>query len=291
MPLLSIILIAVAAWLAVLMFVLALLRMASNADDALDAARQREGIAATATDEEPLGASGMSGQTAGGIVMPTPSHDERLDPAAGAVLARVIEFAFTRDRASGRHAVAVAHYARQLAMAIGLPDAEQVSIHTAGLLHDLDHQTVADTLTSHACELDPAARRLVERLATVGAHVLHELPGLGPVADIVTACHEHVDGSGHPRERRAEQIPRGARIVAIAEAYDALTAPDAQGTSISPTGAVDELQRMAGHQLDRALVHVFLTRVLDTAADEPAPLSTPLRDHLRPLHHSAPFAW
>lgn len=251
------IVIPIAAWAAVVLLVLAMLRASSRADDAYEAALRAEGL---------------------------PRAAARAEATPGATLARLLEVALGRDPALGRHAAAVAYHARRLATAAGLTARDQDLVHTAGLLHDIDEPNFADSLAVAEHDLDAAARALAARHASRGVHVLRELPGLEPVADVVAACHEHVDGSGLPRGRRGEEIPYAARIVAVAESYDLLAGPN--GRAASAPEAERELRHLSGRRLDGTLVELFLARVVDHAVDEPAPFRTRLRDELSTLRHS-----
>jgi HD-GYP domain-containing protein (c-di-GMP phosphodiesterase class II) len=85
------------------------------------------------------------------------------------------------------------------------------------------------------------------------------VPGFGEVAAVIGAYHERIDGTGYPYGLRAERIPSMARIIAIAEVYDVLTAPDAYRGTHTHEQAAQELRRVTGAQLDARLVELFLT--------------------------------
>jgi len=105
-------------------------------------------------------------------------------------------------------------------------------------------------------------RRLIERHPADGARLLLRVEGMGEVAAAVLAHHERIDGRGYPDGLAAESIPMTARILAVAEVYDVLTAPDSYRLSISPAEAEAELRLVAGTQLDGRLVWLFATQVL-----------------------------
>jgi HD-GYP domain-containing protein (c-di-GMP phosphodiesterase class II) len=88
---------------------------------------------------------------------------------------------------------------------------------------------------------------------------------MGEVATAVLAHHERMDGKGYPDGLSGDGIPIAARILAVAEVYDALTAPDSYRLPMSAAEAEDELRRVAGSQLDGRLVFLFLTQVLQGA--------------------------
>jgi putative nucleotidyltransferase with HDIG domain len=174
----------------------------------------------------------------------------------------LLETLALRDPTAARHAAAVAHYSHQLARAAGLPEREQAIAHTAGLLHDIGKEALPDHILLGRSELHAAERRLVERHPADGARLLLRVEGLGEVANAVLAHHERIDGHGYPDGLAGDDIPMTARILAIAEVYDVLTAPDSYRIPLSPAEAEDELRRVAGSQLDGRLVWLFVTQVL-----------------------------
>ena len=172
-----------------------------------------------------------------------------------------------RDPTAARHAAAVAHYSLEVARAGGLGALEQQVAHTAGLLHDIGKQAFPDSILIAERELDGADRRLIQRHAADGARLVREVPGLEPVADAVLAHHERPDGQGYPRGLRGDAIPLAARVVAVAEVYDALTAPDSYRRPVTVEEAVAELRRVAGAQLDAGLVEAFARMIEHEGAE------------------------
>jgi HD-GYP domain-containing protein (c-di-GMP phosphodiesterase class II) len=251
--------IVVVAWLALLVVVLCLLRVASLSDDAMAAACERE--AAPARQVEPR--------------------------SSGAALAGLVERVFVHDPGAGRHAAMVANLARELTAAAGLPQDEQVLAHLAGLLQGLRERDFFHAATAGEPDLGTEARRLVERHGSVGARVLREVPDLADVDVVVETLDERFDGSGTPYGLRGEQIPRPARIVAIADAYVRLTAADRAPAGADPQRVAGELRRQAGHALDAHLVEILLTRVVGRGPDQSAPFRPRIREALRALRHAS----
>ena len=129
-------------------------------------------------------------------------------------------------------------------------------------MHDLGKEALPDHILLGRSELHPAERRLIERHPADGARLLLRVEGMGEVAAAVLAHHERIDGHGYPDRLSGDTIPIAARILAIAEVYDVLTAPDSYRIPMSAAEAEDELRRVAGSQLDGRLVFLFATRVL-----------------------------
>jgi putative nucleotidyltransferase with HDIG domain len=196
-------------------------------------------------------------------------RNDQLDVRHEGMLALLLETLTLRDPSAARHAAAVAHYAHELARVAGLSERECAVVHTAGLLHDIGKQALPDHLLLGRSELHPEERRLIERHPADGARVLLRVEGLGDVATAVLAHHERMDGRGYPDGLSGDDIPVVARILAVAEVYDALTAPDSYRIPVTASEAEEEMRRVAGTQLDGRLVFLFLTQVLRHGESEP----------------------
>jgi len=173
------------------------------------------------------------------------------------VLASMIETLALRDRMTARHSAAVARYAAALAQALGRPREERELVHTAGLLHDIGKFAVPDAILLAGSPLSDEQWQLVRRHPADGARIVRRLDGYGPVADVVLAHHERWDGRGYPRGLAGEAIPPAARLIAVADAYDVLTARDSYRKPVSTEQAIAELRRSSGTQLDPHAVEVF----------------------------------
>jgi putative nucleotidyltransferase with HDIG domain len=163
-----------------------------------------------------------------------------------------------RDRMTARHSAAVAHYAREIAAAIGMSDDEQEIVHTAGLLHDIGKFNLPDDILKADRPLNDEDWALIRAHPEEGARLVAHLEGYGEAAEIVRAHHERFDGNGYPARIAGTEIPLGARIISVADTYDVLTARDSYRQPVSSAEAIAELQRVAGSQLDPAVVSVFV---------------------------------
>lgn len=183
---------------------------------------------------------------------------ERLAELQLGVLVSMIETLALRDRMTARHSAAVARYARAMASAFGMSQAEQDLVHTAGLLHDIGKFAFRDEILLADSRLTDEQWELVKRHPSDGAAIVRRIDGYGPVADIVLAHHERWDGNGYPRGLAGDEIPRPARLIAVADTYDVITARDSYRKPVTTTDAIHELRRVAGHQLDPEVVEVFI---------------------------------
>lgn len=172
------------------------------------------------------------------------------------MLTTLVETLNMRDSTTGRHAAAVARYARDLAAEIGCDETEQEQAHTAGLLHDVGKFAWPDRVL-YAHELSPEDMGLVRRHPQDGAALVGRLDGYGPIADIILYHHEAVDGTGYPAGLIGKEIPLLSRVIAVCEAYDTLTARDSYREARTPHDAIEELRCRSGVQFDPDLVESF----------------------------------
>lgn len=172
-----------------------------------------------------------------------------------------LELLDRRDRSSARHRRAVARYSQAIAAAAGLPREQQELLRRAALLHDVGKLALPERILAGAQPLSAEEWELVRGHPSRGAAIVHRLGGGGDLAAIVAAHHERVDGCGYPRGLSGREIPPLARIVAVAEAYDAMTADDFYQRPISQVQALRRLSRAAGTQLEPRVVELLVGAV------------------------------
>jgi putative nucleotidyltransferase with HDIG domain len=168
-----------------------------------------------------------------------------------------------RDAMTARHSAAVARYSREIARMLGLSEREQELIHTAALLHDIGKFIFPDSILFAERRLTDEEWQIVRLHPEQGAKLVRRIEGYGPVADIILSHHERVDGNGYPHGLANDAVPLGSRILAAADTYDVMTARDSYREPVSSFEAIQELQRVAGAQLDERFVKVFVEQVLE----------------------------
>jgi putative nucleotidyltransferase with HDIG domain len=173
------------------------------------------------------------------------------------VLSGLLRTLDRRDGRTARHSAAVAAFARDIARQAGLPERDQELAHTAGLLHDIGKFAFADRVLERGEALHEEDWREIRQHPEQGADLLRDLGVYGPVAELVRAHHERVDGRGYPDRLRGDDIPPIARILAVAEVYDTLTAQDTYRSPMTSFAALNELRRVAGTQLDSRFVEAL----------------------------------
>jgi HD-GYP domain-containing protein (c-di-GMP phosphodiesterase class II) len=194
-------------------------------------------------------------------------------------LARVVE---ARDAHTGWHIERVRRYSVELAQVLGLAEDDVWRIGVGAILHDIGKIGVPDVLLNKQATLTPTEQVIMRRHPVEGAELLVGNPALEPARDAVLFHHEHWDGSGYPFGRRAHQIPLDGRIVAIADAFDAMTADRPYRRRQSAARALEELARRSGTQFDPELVRAFMRLPSLAVLSRGAPPSTPGFFHPRP---------
>ena len=155
------------------------------------------------------------------------------------------------------HTRAVAELARGLATALGLDAETRDVIARAAELHDVGKVAIPDAILGKPGSLDRDEEAFMRRHTVIGEAIIAEAPALRPVAALVRASHERWDGGGYPDGLAGFEIPLGARIVAVCDAFSAMRQARPYGTVLSEPEALDELRRGAGSQFDPALVAAF----------------------------------
>ncbi len=172
------------------------------------------------------------------------------DPGHGDVVAALASALQERDQYTGEHSESVVDVAGRVGEALAL-DEEQISkLRTAALLHDIGKVGVPDEILHKPGPLDEREWDVMREHPVIGERILRAIPGLGSVAKIVRHEHERWDGKGYPDGLAGEEIPIGARIILVCDAYHAMTSDRPYRAALTHTEAVAELTRNAGTQFD-----------------------------------------
>jgi putative two-component system response regulator len=175
-------------------------------------------------------------------------------------LGRAAEY---RDNETGLHVVRMSHYSRILALAAGLGEASAEEIMNAAPMHDIGKIGIPDAVLLKAGPLDETERSIMQEHVRMGAEILgeHDSPLLRMARSIALAHHEKYDGSGYPAGLAGEAIPIEARIVAIADVFDALTSVRPYKKAWTVDDAIALMQREKGRHFDPVLVDLFIDRL------------------------------
>jgi putative nucleotidyltransferase with HDIG domain len=179
------------------------------------------------------------------------------EASAGALEALLVTLN-TRNPDAFEHTKRVADTAVLLATAMRLPEPMLATVERAALLHDIGKVAMPDSLIHKPGALTEEEVAVIRTHPQIGRDILHAVPFLRPAAEIVMASHEWYNGRGYPNGLQGEEIPIGARIVAVADAWDALTRSRVYRDPVSAEAAVAELVRCAGRQFDPDVVQAWL---------------------------------
>jgi putative nucleotidyltransferase with HDIG domain len=165
----------------------------------------------------------------------------------------------TRDLATFEHAKRVRRYATALATKAGLGDPDLLrAIETAALFHDVGKLAIPDRLLTKPGPLTREEYDHVKQHAAIGADLLAGLSLSGPLAALVRHHHENWDGTGYPARLRGEDIPAGARALAIADCYDAMTSDRPYRRAMGHTAAMTMMSQRRGTMFDPQMTDTFL---------------------------------
>lgn len=164
----------------------------------------------------------------------------------------------TRDPYTGGHAERVGQYALLLSRRLNLPEKEIARIKRAADLHDVGKIGVPDSILLKPGKLTPAEFTEIRRHPVRSGEIIHYLGFLRDIVPYVEGHHESYDGTGYPRGLKGESIPLGARILAVADAYDAMTSKRAYRGAMEHQQAMDIICRGAGAQWDPEVAAAFI---------------------------------
>ncbi len=173
-------------------------------------------------------------------------------------LAQALEM---RDSYTHGHSERVRTYAIEIARLLELSPHDIEILEQAALLHDIGKIGVRDSVLLKTASLDEEERAIIERHPVIGDNILHPVGFLREALESVLHHHEHWDGTGYPSKQKAEEIPLVARIISVADAYDAMTSDRPYRTAMEPSEAVAEIRRGAGRHFDPQVVSAFLATI------------------------------
>ncbi|HKQ57717.1 MAG TPA: HD domain-containing phosphohydrolase, partial [Candidatus Eisenbacteria bacterium] len=170
-------------------------------------------------------------------------------------MARWVEI---KDQYTEGHLRRVAGYAERIAAALEFERTDLVNVRYAGILHDIGKIAVPETIIAKEGPLTSEEREVLEKHPDHGAEIIAPMRFAPAVAPIIRAHHERWDGMGYPHHLRGEDIPVGARIIAVVDAWDAMTTDRSYRRALDTAEAERRLREGAGSQWDPEIVEVFL---------------------------------
>lgn len=183
--------------------------------------------------------------------------NERLERASLSFATALIAALDARDQYTAGHSAAVAVYARDIAVRLGLPDHQQQLAHLCGLVHDVGKVGLPAGLLEKPGALTLEERRRMEEHSAIGERILAKVDDYSEIAKVVRHHHERMDGNGYPDRLRGDEIPLVSRIIAVADAYNAMTSGRPYRDAMPSRVARFRLAQAAGTQFDTTVVAAF----------------------------------
>jgi response regulator RpfG family c-di-GMP phosphodiesterase len=185
-------------------------------------------------------------------------ENRRLQENSLNVLRAMVNVLEHRDAYTAGHSQRVTEIALAIAADLGLPDEEREILVLAGPIHDLGKIGIDDSILRKPGKLDADEYDIITSHPEKGIRIIEPLDFLRETIPIILHHHERYDGSGYPHRLRGDNIPMGARIMSVADTFDAMTSSRAYRSARSPEEAYAELRRCSGTQFDPGVVDLFL---------------------------------
>lgn len=185
-------------------------------------------------------------------------HEETLTTLSEGIAKAFLKALEFHESYTAKHSETVRDYALKIAGKLKLSEKETQILSCAALIHDLGKLAVPSSILNKPGKLSAEELQIVRQHAVVAAKILEQISGLEEIARIVRHHHERWDGKGYPDGLRGEEIPLGARIICIADAFEAMTSDRPYRKAMSIEEAVNELLNNAGTQFDPNLVKIFV---------------------------------
>lgn len=185
------------------------------------------------------------------------SANEQLERANLSFAAALVATLDARDQYTAGHSAAVAIYSRDIAQRMGLEESDQQKAHLAGLVHDIGKIGLPPGLLEKAGPLTLDERRVMQKHSEIGERILVNVDTYSEIAHIVRHHHERVDGNGYPDGLTEPEIPLLSRIIAVADAYNAMTSNRPYREAMPSRVARMRLAQAVGTQFDTSVVAAF----------------------------------
>jgi response regulator RpfG family c-di-GMP phosphodiesterase len=188
---------------------------------------------------------------------------EKLDQSYLAMMVTLSAVVEARDLYTDKHMKDIAEYSVEIAARLKLSDREIENIKKAALLHDLGKICIPDHILMKPDKLSREETEVIKKHPEVGAKLIEPVEPLKHAKEIIKYHQECFDGSGYPDGLKGENIPLGARIIGVADAFGAMTTDRPYRKALSVTEAVKELKKFSGTQFDPHIVEIFISMLAE----------------------------
>lgn len=183
---------------------------------------------------------------------------EKLQQSYMSTIVTLSAIAESKDFYTDKHMKDIAEYSVDIARKIGLSEADVEHVRMAALLHDLGKITVPDNILKKPGRLSEEEKAVIRKHPSLGAKMIESIEPLKEARNIIRHHHECYDGSGYPDGLKGEEIPLGARIIAVADAFDAMTTNRPYRKALPMEKVIQELKDFSGIQFDPTIVEAFI---------------------------------
>ena len=166
-----------------------------------------------------------------------------------------------KDRYTNGHSTRVAEYSREIARRYGYTTKQQEDIYMMGLLHDIGKIGIPDSVINKPGKLTPEEYEMIKTHCRVGARILRKIEEMPKLVEGARWHHERYDGKGYPDGLIGESIPEEARIIAVADAYDAMSSRRSYRDILSQEKVISEIENGKGSQFDPAFADIMLAMI------------------------------
>jgi putative nucleotidyltransferase with HDIG domain len=187
-------------------------------------------------------------------LLPAATPPDPVDATISDLIARLFE----KDTITGEHSRAVSSWCSRLARNLGMSASETALVRRGGLLHDIGKVGTPEEILNAPRKLTEDEWDVMQRHTLDGAALVAEIPMLAEFLPAIRNHHERLDGQGYPDGLRAEQIPLSARIVSVADCFNAMIGRRPYRPPMAPSRAIEELERIAGSHLDPEIVAAMI---------------------------------
>jgi len=182
----------------------------------------------------------------------------------GKTIQAIINTLNEKNKREEAHSHRVSLFCEKMGQALNLSEGEIQELKTVGLLHDIGKIAINETILNKPGKLTDDEWKEIKRHPEIGYRILSTVNDMSDIASYVLYHHERWDGKGYPKGLKGEDISLQARIIAIADTYDAMTSERSYRSALPEAIVIEELQKNAGIQFDPKLVRVFIEKVLGT---------------------------
>ncbi|SFC30894.1 HD domain-containing phosphohydrolase [Clostridium uliginosum] len=180
----------------------------------------------------------------------------------GKTINAIINTLNEKNKREEQHSIRVSELCKSMGEGLGLPERKIKELKMAGLLHDIGKIAIEEDILNKSGELTSDEWKEIKRHSEIGYRILSTVNDMSEIAQYVLLHHEMWNGNGYPKGLKGKDIPIQSRIIAIADAYDAMISERSYRNALSEEFTIGELQKNAGTQFDLELVKVFIEKVL-----------------------------